>query len=283
VPYTLKLYTLKTMQWQGLLQNLGIWQGSFTELSPNGAQLQDTPSELSLSLSADEKVVELTLKRFPIRADPQEITLNFNYPGPGPKVPFFESGCFSQGSLQWSTWGQFGNEFAFIEGDRRLRLVQLYRQGTDLSSLTLIRESRAGSSAPASPPLTVDDLLGNWDGEATTLYPDGRLSPPIQTYLQVQQDGDRLWQALQFGPQTIRSSARIEGNCLHFDEGAQPMQLLCLPGGASSLCPAQIQPNLPFMVEAGWLVEPNSRKRLMRSYCDRGEWKSITLVTEHKR
>jgi Domain of unknown function (DUF3598) len=271
------------MQWQGLLQNLGTWQGSFTELSPNGAELQDTPSELSLSLSADETVVELVLKRFPMGADPQEMVLNFNYPGPGPKVPFFESGCFSQGSLQWSTWGQFGNEFALIEGDRRLRLVQLYRQGTDLTSLTLIRESRAGSSAQASPPLTVNDLLGTWDGEATTLYPDGRLSLPLKTHLQVQQEGDRLHQTLQFGPQTLRSSARTEGNCLHFDEGAQPIQLLCLPGGASSLCPIQIQPNLPFIVEAGWLVESNYRKRLMRSYCNRGEWTSITLVTERKR
>jgi hypothetical protein len=270
------------MQWDGLLQNLGVWEGSFTELSPNGVQLQDTPSELRLGLSADGKVVDLLLQRFPNGAAIQEIALQFNYPGPGPKIPFFESGCFSQGSLQWSTWGQFGNEFALIVGDRRLRLVQLYRQGTDLTSLTLIRESRAGSYAQASPPLTIDDLIGTWDGEATTLYPDGRLSPPLQTHLQVQQDGDRLRQALQFGLQTIRSSARIAGNCLHFDEGAQPMQLLCLPGGASSLCPIRIQPNLPFMVEAGWLVEPNYRKRLMRSYCDRGEWTSITLVKERK-
>jgi hypothetical protein len=271
------------MQWQGLLQNLGTWQGSFTELSPSGVQLQDTPSELSLSLSAGEKVVDLLLKRFPVGAAPQEIALQFHYPGPGPKIPFFESGCFSQGSLQWSTWGQFGSEFALIEGDRRLRLVQLYRQGTELSSLTLIRESRAGSSAQASPILKVGDLLGTWEGEATALYPDGRLSPPLQTHLQVQQDGDRIRQTLQFGSRTIRSSARIEGNCLHFDEGAQPMQLLCLPGGASSLCPVRIQPRLPFIVEAGWLVEPTYRKRLMRSYCDRGEWTSITLVTERKR
>ncbi len=271
------------MQWHGLLQNLGTWEGSFTQLSPNGAQLQDTPSELTLSLSADGQVIDLVLKRFPDGDVPEERSLKFNYPGPGPKIPFFENGCFSQGSLQWSTWGQFGNEFALIEGDRRLRLVQLYRQGTDLSSLTLIRESRAGSSAQTSPPLKVSDLLGTWDGEATTLYPDGRVSSPLQTQLQVQQEGDRLHQTLQFGPQTIRSSARIEGDCLHFDEGAQPMQLLCLPGGASSLCPVQIQPNLPFMVEAGWLVEPSYRQRLMRSYCDRGEWTSITLVKERKR
>lgn len=271
------------MQWQGLLNNLGIWQGSFTELSPQGSQLQDTPSEVTLSLSADEKTVDFVLKRFPIAADPQEMTLQFHYPGPGAKVPFFEDGCFSQGSLQWSAWGQFGSEFALIEGDRRLRLVQLFRQGTDLTRLTLIREHRAGNSAQASPPLTVGDLLGTWVGAATTLYPDGRMASPTQTHLQVQQAGDRLSQTLQFGAQTLHSSARIEGsNTLHFDEGTQPMQLLCLPGGASSLCPVQIQPRTPFIIEAGWLVEPTYRKRLLRSYCDRGEWVSITLVTERK-
>jgi Domain of unknown function (DUF3598) len=215
------------MQWQGLLQNLGTWQGSFTELSPSGTLVQDTPSELTMSLSDDEKTVNFVLTRFPEAAAPQERVLQFQYPGPGPKVPFFENGCFSQGSLQWSTWGQFGNELALIEGNRRLRLVQVYRQGTDLSSLTLIRESLAGSGAQPSPDLTVADLVGTWTGEAMTLFPDGRLTPPMQTRLTVQQQGDRLEQTLQFGQQTLSSSAQIDGNSLHFDTGPQPMLLLC--------------------------------------------------------
>jgi Domain of unknown function (DUF3598) len=273
-------------QWQGLLQNLGTWQGSFTQLSPDGLEIQDTPSEVTLTLSADEQTVDFALKRFPDGTVPQEMMLRFQYPGPGPKVPFFESGCFSQGSLQWSAWSSFGNELAMIEGDRRLRLVQLYSQGSDLNSLTLIREVRAGSDAHPSPPLKVDDLIGTWAGEATTLYPDGRLASPVQTCLSVEREGERLSQTLQFERQTISSSARIEdrcqGSCLTFEDSPQPMQLLCLPGGASSLCPTQIQPNVPFVVEAGWLIEPTYRKRLLRNYCARGEWVSITLVTERK-
>jgi hypothetical protein len=269
-----------TAQWQGLLQNLGIWQGSFTQLSPSAEVQEDVPSELTLSLSDDEKVVSLLLKR----ANTQEVRLQFTYPGPGYQIPFFENGCFSQASLQHSPWTQFGAEFSLFDGhDRRLRLVQLYRQGTDLSSLTLIREQRAGSGAQESPPLTVEALLGQWRGEAVTLSADYRPPEVVPTHLSIQQKGDRLQQTLQFGSQQIQSSAQISGHCLRFMDSPQPMQLLCLPGGASSLCPSTIQPRTPFVLEVGWLIRPSLRQRLIRSYGAGGEWLSITLVTEHKR
>jgi hypothetical protein len=267
-----------TAQWQGLLKNLGIWQGSFTQFSSAGELLQDTPSELALSLSEDEKTVYLSLKR----EASAEVALQFNYPGPGPQIPFFETGCFSQGSLQWSPYSQFGAEFGLIEGDRRLRLVQLYPAGTEVGNLTLIRESRAGSGALESPPLQIYHLSGRWEGEAITLYPDGRTPNIARTYLQIRQEGDRLHQSLQFGPHTLQSCARIDGSLLHFEEGSQPMQLVCLPGGASSLGPIQIQRQMPFVTEVGWLIRAGLRKRLVREYSDRGEWVSITLITEHK-
>lgn len=268
-------------QWQGLLQNLGIWQGSFTQLSLDGTEIQDIPSEVTLSLSEDEQTVHFRLKRFPDGEAPNEMTLQIQYPGPGPGVPFFEDGCFSQGSLQWSTWTPFGNELALVEGNRRLRLVQLYQQ-SDLSKLTLIRESRTGSQALTSPPLSVEDLIGDWVGQATTLYPDGRVIAAVATRLSMQREDDRLEQTFQCERQTTFASARIDGNCLHFEDSPQPLQMLCLPGGASSLCPPQIQPQTPFVVEAGWLIGPTYRKRLLRHYGAQGEWMSITLVTERK-
>jgi Domain of unknown function (DUF3598) len=266
-----------TPQWQGLLQNVGIWKGSFTNLTPEGIQLKETPSEVILRLSEDEKTVFFSLQR---EVSP-EVKLQFNYPGPGLQVPFFKSGCFSQGSLQHAPYTQFGAEFALIEGDRRLRLVQLFDQGSTLSSLTLICENRADNSVQ-SPPLTVDALLGTWQGEAITLCADYRSPEVTPTRLQVERLGDRLTQTIQFGSHTIQSSAQIKENALHFKDGAQPMQLLCLPGGASALVPQQIESRTPFVIETGWLIEPNLRKRLVRNYSDRGEWVSITLVTETK-
>jgi hypothetical protein len=266
-----------TAQWQGLLQNQGTWKGSFTNLSSEGVELQDTPSEVNIRLSEDEQTVFFSLQR----EDSSEINLQFNYPGPGLQVPFFEDGCFSQGSLQHAPNINFGAEFAIREGDRRLRLVQLFDQGTALTSLTLIRENRAGNTVQ-SPPLTVDALVGVWQGEAITRYADYREPDVMQTQIMVERKGDHLTQSLQFGNHRIQTSAQIDGNRLHFSEGAQPMLLLCLPGGASALMPQQIQPRTPFVFETGWLVEPNLRKRMVRSYGDKGEWASITLVTERK-
>jgi hypothetical protein len=266
-----------TAQWQGLLQNQGTWKGSFTNLSSEGVELQDTPSEVNICLSEDEQTVFFSLQR----EGSAEIKLQFNYPGPGLQVPFFEDGCFSQGSLQHAPYTQFGAEFAIREGDRRLRLVQLFDQGSELTSLTLIRENRAGNTVQL-PPLTVDALVGVWQGEAITHYADYRDPDVMQTQIVVEREGDRLTQSLQFGNHRIQTSAQIDGNRLHFSEDAQPMLLLCLPGGASALVPQQIQPRMPFVFETSWLVEPNLRKRMLRSYGDKGEWVSITVVTERK-
>jgi Domain of unknown function (DUF3598) len=226
---------IMSAQWQGLLQNQGTWNGSFTNLSPEGVELQDTPSEVNICLQ---------------REGSAEIKLQFNYPGPGLQVPFFEDGCFSQGSLQHAPHTQFGAEFAIREGDRRLRLVQLFDQGSELTSLTLIRENRAGNTVQ-SPPLTVDALVGVWQGETITRYANSRDPNVMQTQIVVEREGDRLTQSLQFGNHRIQTSAQIDGNRLHFSEGAQPMLLLCLPGGASALVPQQIQQQAPFVFETG--------------------------------
>ena len=35
-------------QWDRLLKNAGVWQGSFTQFSPEGQLVKDTPSKLIL-------------------------------------------------------------------------------------------------------------------------------------------------------------------------------------------------------------------------------------------
>jgi hypothetical protein len=277
-------------QWMGLLKNLGQWKGSFCQFSPLGVRLEDVPSQLTLSLSEDEKTVSLLLKRFSDTQPIQDIALQFQYPGPGSRIPFFAEGAFSQGALQWSRWSQSGAELSLIHGDRRLRLVQLFESGQSLSSLTLIRETLEGSSSIESPPLTLADLSGTWRGDAITLYPDGRVTDPIQTTLQVKQEGDRLRQSLEFGQQTLMSTGHIEERVypdgqfqrILFTDGQQPMQLLLMPGGSSALCPTEVQAQKPFVLEMGWLITPHLRQRLVRTYDASGEWISLTLVTEHK-
>ncbi|NCJ08252.1 DUF3598 family protein [Synechococcales cyanobacterium C] len=268
-------------QWQGLLQNLGTWEGSFLSLSPTGEKIQDTPSQVTLTQSTED-TIDFCLRRCPANAPVQETPLRFTYPGPGRNIPFFPGGAFSQGTLQWSHYSQCGAELAMIWGDRRLRLVLMFAASPQLSQLTLIQECRAGSGVTASAALQITDLVGYWQGQAHTLYADGKDPEKISTHLRVEISGQVLHQTLNMGEYTLKTAGQIAGSCITFGEGSQPRNLLLLPGGASCLCPQSIVSGQAFFLEAGWLIEANLRQRFMRSYSDRGEWVSLTLVTERR-
>lgn len=102
--------------------------------------------------------------------------------------------------------------------------------------------------------------------------------------MQLQLNGSGcLVQNLSFGDRTITSSATIKGSVLQFDKDPEnPVQVLLLPGGSSATFPVKAQSGKPIFLESGWLIEPCLRQRLIRSYNEKGEWVSSTLVTERK-
>ncbi|NWF60038.1 MAG: DUF3598 family protein [Fischerella sp.] len=264
-------------QWEYLLQNLGEWQGSFTQVSPQGEILEDTPSVVSLEgLNNNQTIRQI------IRLGGDEKVLE--YSTLGRSVLFFENGAFSQGTIQLAPFSEFGAELGLIHENRRLRLVQLFDKNGQLDKFTLIREHLAGTPAAQHPPLTVEALLGEWQGKAVTIYPDWRSPDTYSTTLQIQLDPTgRLIQSLSFGDRTINSTASINGSKLTFDQDPQKqVQVLLLPDGVSATSPLKVQLRQPLFLEVGWLIEPNLRQRMVRSYNDKGEWTSLTLVTEHR-
>ncbi|MBE9079148.1 DUF3598 family protein [Romeria aff. gracilis LEGE 07310] len=271
-----------TSQWQRLLKNTGTWQGSFTRLSPQGQVLTDTPSEVLLEPYDDNQAMRQIVCRWPAAQPVQEQTLD--YRSVSRATLFCENGAFSYGSMQWSPFSEFGAELGLIDRDRRLRLVQLFEKGQQLQSITLIREVLKGTDPPEIPPLQLEELLGTWQGEAVTVYPD--LSPDSSqaTMLTIERVSDReIQQTLEFDSGApIRSVGQVEGNRIRFEVGSQPIQVLLLSYGASSTCPTQIQPRQPLFLEAGWRLEPGRRQRLIRRYDASGAWSSLTLVTEQK-
>lgn len=272
-------------QWDCLLQNIGEWQGSFTRFSPRGEQLEDTPTVVSFETLNDHKTMRQTIRRLSPNQPVDEKVLE--YSSLGRNILFLENGAFSLGSIQWGPFSEFGAELGLIEGNRRLRLVQMFDRTSQFERLTLIRERLAGTDTPERPPLTVEQLLGEWHGEAVTVYPDFRTSDTYPTVLKIhQENSDRLVQQLTFGAansvRTIASTAKIDGSLLSFDQSALPTQVLLLPDGASSNCPLQIKPGHFFILEVGWLLQPNKRQRLVRTYNDKGEWINLTLVSEEK-
>lgn len=271
-------------QWECLLQNLGEWQGSFTQFSPQGKLLEDIPTVVSFQGLDNNQTMRQIVRRLRPNQPVEEKVLEYSSLGRG--VMFFEDGAFSQGSIQFSPFSEFGAELGLINGDRRLRLVQIFTKTGHLDRLTLIREKRAGTATADRPHLKVDDLLGEWQGEAVTLYPDWRSPETYPTKLRIDRSNGQLTQQITIyegsSQRNISSTARIEDSCLYFDRGPQPNQVLLLPDGTSANSPQQITAGQSFFLELGWLLQPNQRQRLIRRYSDKGEWSSLTLVTEHK-
>lgn len=268
-------------QWECLLENLGEWQGSFTRLSPEGELLEDTPTMVSLEGLNNNQTIRQIIRRFLSSQEVREQVLE--YSSLGRNVLFFDNGAFSQGSIQLAPFSEFGAELGLIDGSRRLRLVQMFDKEAHLDKLTLIREKLAGTATAERPPLTTEDLLGEWQGEAVTIYPDWRSPDTYSTKLQLHLDNEgRLVQKTTFGDKIISSSARIDGSIIHFDRSSQLVQVLLLPDGASCTCPLEVKLGQAFFLEVGWLLEPNRRQRLIRSYNDKGEWVTLTLVKELK-
>ena len=173
--------------WENFLKNLGEWRGSFTKISPNGEILGSTPSILNLEADDNNQAVLFRLRRFdshdydspPIQDYQQE------YRSLGRQNIFFATGAFSKGTLQLAPFSEFGAEYGFVDDDRRSRLVQLYDPQGNFINLTLIREFRSFTDAYERPQLTVEQLIGNWQGKAHTVYSDLRPSATYATCLEI--------------------------------------------------------------------------------------------------
>lgn len=271
-------------QWENFLRNRGEWRGTFTDVDPSGTLLSTTSSVLTLESSADDSSVLFRLRRYPpgqedgepLRDHRQEIR------NLGRQVVFFETGCFSKGSLQVAPSTRFGAEVGFVTADRRLRMVQLFSEAGEFEGLVLIREFRSGSGAVERPPLEWNDLLGRWQGEAATVTADWPEPERQPSHCLIERNGAG----------TVRITSRIgaeegilegtpRGSMLE-SGGPRPGRFHLLPDGASSHVPLQVDHRQAFCLEVGWLVSPHERQRLIRRYDDRGAWVSSSHVVERR-
>ena len=265
-------------QWDNLFKNEGTWKGSFTKLTPDGTEVSDVPSVLTLERTSAASA-RFQVTRFPTDQPPQETKTAFA--SINQSSLFCEDGSFTKGSVQWNPIAKFGTEFSLTLPNARLRLVQLFKSGGQLSELVLIRETREGTAEVVRPPLSIDQLLGTWRGQAITYRTDWSVSQPMATELTVAQPStDTILQTWSAGPANGQSQARLEGNCLIFKQTGY--QLLLLPNGGSSLCPQTIQRQTAFRCEIGWLIDANTRLRLTREYQADGSWAQQTWIKEEK-
>lgn len=276
-------------QWECVLQNLGDWVGSFTVYSPQGEEIEDIPSVISLVGKEDNRAIRLVLKRFyPVTGSselqPQEVTMTFSAPESG--AVFFETGAFSSGQMSVFRGVKSIGEFCLVGIDRRCRLVQVYNTAHQLERVTLIREQRLGSDAPECPPLSTTDLLGTWHCRKESRYLDGKtlLSvPKKKESIFFTTDRGYEWDddiSISLSASSDWAKPTLRERLLEFDRDGQSYQMLLLPDGAYSICPTQIRSGYPFYLEMGWLLSPGLRHRLIRRYDSTGKWDSTSFRIE---
>lgn len=269
---------MSSAQWLRLLKNVGIWQGSFTQFSPNAQLVKNTPSELKLEGLNDNQSIKITVTKFDGNSQPY--VNEFTYLNRS--TFFFAEGHFAKGSSQFSPYSIFGAEYGFLRDNRRCRMVQIYDNDGNLKEVTLIREFRKDSNAQERPPLLLAQLLGEWAGKAETLSSDWRNSDPYPTRLKVEKQGSKVVQTLTTPQFNLTSTGTINDSYLSFNDSGNEIRVLLLPDGASATLPLKINNRQPFFLEFAWLVEPNQRLRLIRQYDQQGVWSNITLVGEYK-
>lgn len=249
-------------QWQNFLGNLGEWRGSFTGIGTDGSVRETCPSVLTLKAEEDGRLVRFGLRRWPAGtalapgggpvegAGEPSRTVEQEYRTLGRQVVFFASGTFCKGSLQVAPGTSFGGEFGFIGGDRRHRLVHLYRDDGTLDQLVLIREFRAGSGAVERPAAGAEQQLGRWSGQAATISAD--------------------WPEPERADVTLDLDAAAIGG------------LRLLPDGGFCRLPQRVSHREAFAVEGGWLPAPDRMERLIRRYDASGAWLSARHEVLHR-
>jgi len=292
----------ESSQWACIQQNIGVWHGAFEQFSPDGERVKETPSVLTLEETEPNKTMILTLERSP-QNEPKKVNkLTFTYPGPAPYTYFFESGAFSQGASQWSSFGQFVTEFSMKVRDRRVRFVIAY-EGTPsyksvIKYVTLICETQAGGTQFVSDSLSAEQLLGTWQGAGDVLETiTGDIEKTACSRWQMSRRqtntgvGEELSLQCEETLQTthyrleLTSDEKETQTVVPFqaDKGGLAYQLMLMPKGAYALLPREIRQGCDFRIEVGWVSENKARSRFTRYYDSRGVWTHSSLINDaHK-
>lgn len=78
----------------------------------------------------------------------------------------------------------------------------------------------------------------------------------------------------------VEAKARQDGNVLIFAE--HRTQVVLLPGGISVACPFRLEQGRPFVIETVFLIRPDYRKRVVRSYNGDCEWLNSVFLAEKR-
>lgn len=277
-------------QWTYIRKNVGEWQGTFIQFSPEAVRVSDIPSVLTLEEDRLGQHMTLVLKRTPQGQSTHIVERELGYPGVAPYICFFPTGAFSQGAMQRRPLSRFGAEFSLLSGHRRMRLVQLYNETANgehtLDYVTLIPEYRPSTaiSSPKATRLDLNTILGTWQGDS--LY--------LPATMDVPQIGTSHWQAHYLDNELVLSSSdtssKVEDAPQRFilldqhrwQAVEEPLQLWFLASDVSCTVYPQLPQQYRAQVELCWYLSPRQRQRIVRDYDTAGNWVGTALMLETK-
>ncbi|MGK7945267.1 MAG: DUF3598 family protein [Microcystaceae cyanobacterium] len=259
-------------QWQNFLKNSGEWHGSFTQFSPLGIELSDTPSILTIESLDNNQSASLTLERFYQNQPPQKLSQTYTPFSLSSDLTFFDDGSFCRGNQFIYPYSTPILEFSFIKSAYRSRQVHQYNKEGYLEKLTLIREQKSALQENITSAYTLKDWQGKWQVKSLTLDVHKSLINEESFMTDIFLQEDQLIMSETIGI--------IDHNTINFEQSKRRITLL--PNGAWVNAPHPIIYHQPCFFEVGWQCQSNQRIQLQRNYNEQGQWCSSTLIYEVK-
>ncbi|MFN8534755.1 MAG: DUF3598 family protein [Dehalococcoidia bacterium] len=226
-------------------------------------EYQDTPERLEwFQVSADERKP----------GDPNFIAA----------IRTFAGGmCFTSGYLRLMESLPFVCEQGIVEGDRKRRGMVMYDPAGSPTTLIAIRETRGQLTDDDHVSATLDDLLGEWQGDAQILRADGTPEERTPSRLQFDHDDGVIRMMTSFGDLGISLTGTRDGESVMLSNGHR---LGFLPGRLVLSYPQDIPAgsDRAFTVSLWWLPEPGRLRRMVRQYDASGAWLRSVLTNERR-
>lgn len=195
---------------------------------------------------------------------------------------FENENSFTSGYLRLMESLPFVSEQGIVEGDRKRRGMVMYDRAGAPATLIAIRETRGGPlSADDDAVATLDDLVGEWTGEARILTADGAPETRVPARLLLGRDGSQLRIVTAFGDVGISLTGTPDGSSIAMSNGHR---LVWLPGKILLGFPEHIPESgdRSFTIGLWWLPEPNRLRRMVRQYGADGAWLRTVLTDERR-
>jgi hypothetical protein len=295
--------TVSEEAWAGYLRNVGVYTGNRAICDGRGTVLADFPTRVDVQHFEDSDGDEFLLWTNMVRTvdGSDQVEEEWSRDELAELGALVADGSFSSGPNTY-VGERFVIEQCLCDGPLRVRSISAFDWEGRMCGMIASREKRVvegeGDGAgeglttiePAawkSPSVLLDYMLGVWNGKGVLIdRMSGNTRRVTSEVTLTQTDGLAIVQKSGLAldgvgtGMRVESRARRDGNVLFFAESS--VQLVLLPGGMSVASPLRVRESQPFVLETSFLMRPDCRKRVVRTYNPDCEWINTVFLFEKR-